>query len=64
MVPGQVSQVGDAVQIELETREGGDQLIQFATRLFKQLQAVGSVPAVDMTMYEASVLPDTGASGS
>lgn len=32
--------------------------------LVQQLQAVGSVPAVDMTIYEASVLPDTGASGS
>jgi hypothetical protein len=48
---------GDSVQIELETREGGDQLIHFAIRLFKQLQTVGSVPAVDMTMYEAQVFP-------
>ncbi len=48
---------GDAVQIELETREGGDQLIHFAIRLFRQLQAVGTVPAVDMTMYEAGVFP-------
>ena len=44
-----------SVQIELETREGGDQLIHFAIRLFKLLQTFGSVPAVDMAMYEAQV---------
>jgi hypothetical protein len=49
----------DSVQVELETREGGDQLIHFAIRLFRQLQAVGSVPAVDMTLYEAGVFPGT-----
>jgi hypothetical protein len=47
----------ESVQVELETREGGNQLIHFAIRLFRQLQAIGSVPAVDMTMYEAGVLP-------
>lgn len=31
------------------------QLIHFAIRLFRQLQAVGSVPAVDMEQYEASI---------
>lgn len=50
---------GETVRVELETRDGGDQLIHFAIRLFRQLQAVGSVPAVDMTMYEAGVYPRT-----
>jgi len=43
---------GDAVGVELDFCEDGDQLIHFAVRLFRQLQAIGSVPAVDMTKYE------------
>lgn len=31
------------------------QLIHFAIRLFRQLQAIGTVPAVDMEKYEASL---------
>ena len=47
--------VDGQVEIELETCDGGDQLIHFAIRLFRLLQTVGSVPAVDMTKYEATV---------
>ena len=32
----------------------GHQLIHFAVRLFRQLQALGTVPAVDMLRYEAA----------
>ena len=32
----------------------GRQLIHFVVRLFRQLQAVGTVPAVDMLRYEAA----------
>lgn len=32
----------------------GQQLIHFAVRLFRQLQALGTVPAVDMLRYEAA----------
>jgi len=49
----------DAVKVELTTRED-DQLIHFAVRLFRQLQAIGSVPAVDMTKYEAHFATGTG----
>ncbi|WP_164910396.1 DUF6602 domain-containing protein [Mycobacteroides franklinii] len=47
--------VDDNVQRELTTCQGGNQLIHFVIRLFRQLQAIGSVPAVDMTKYEARV---------
>ena len=47
--------VGGDVKTDLTTRGDGNQLIHFAIRLFRQLQAIGSVPAVDMTMYEARV---------
>jgi hypothetical protein len=43
------------VQTELDTHFGGDQLIHFCIRLFRQLQAIGTVPAVDMTKYEETV---------
>ncbi len=46
---------GKSVRTELEVCDNGDQLIHFATRLFRQLQAVGSVPAVNMTAYEAQM---------
>lgn len=49
--------VDDGVETVLATCEGGNQLIHFAIRLFRQLQAIGSVPAVDMTMYEERVGP-------
>ena len=42
---------------ELDVCEGEDALIHFCIRLFRQLQAIGSVPAVDMTMYEGTVFP-------
>jgi hypothetical protein len=48
---------GDSVSVELTTCADGNQLIHFAIRLFRQLQAVGTVPAVDMTMYECNVFP-------
>lgn len=47
--------VGDGVETTLATCESGNQLIHFASRLFRQLQAIGSVPAVDMTKYEKRV---------
>lgn len=45
------------VQADLATCFDGDQLIHFCIRLFRQLQAVGTVPAVDMTKYEETVFP-------
>lgn len=44
------------------TSAPGRQLIHFATRLFRQLQAIGTVPAVDMEKYEAAVQALAGAS--
>lgn len=49
--------VGDEVQVDLDSCEGEDALIHFCIRLFHQLQAIGTVPAVDMTKYEATVFP-------
>lgn len=49
--------VGEEVRVELDSRDGDDALIHFCIRLFQQLQAIGSVPAVDMTNYEATVFP-------
>lgn len=49
--------VSGEVQVALDSREGADSLIHFCIRLFQQLQAIGTVPAVDMTKYEASVFP-------
>jgi hypothetical protein len=49
--------VGDEVKLELDTRDGEGALIHFCIRLFRQLQAIGTVPAVDMTRYEATVFP-------
>jgi len=48
----QVSPSG-GITVPLETSLAGHQLIHFAIRLFRQLQAVGSVPAVEMNKYEA-----------
>lgn len=45
------------VRVELDSCEGDDALIHFCIRLFQQLQAIGTVPAVDMTKYEATVFP-------
>ncbi|WP_084125985.1 DUF6602 domain-containing protein [Demequina sp. NBRC 110054] len=47
--------VDDDVQFQLQTREGEDALIHFCIRLFQQLQAIGTVPAVEMTKYEATL---------
>ena len=47
------------VETNLTLRTGDDQLIHFAIRLFRQLQAVGTVPAVDMERYESSIFNDT-----
>jgi len=52
------SAAGSKVETELATRSDGDQLIHFCIRLFRQLQAVGTVPAVDMTKYEKTVFPN------
>lgn len=49
--------VGKEVRVELASCEGDDALIHFCIRLFQQLQAIGTVPAVDMTKYEATVFP-------
>lgn len=35
--------------------EEGQQLIHFTIRLFRQLQAVGTVPAMDMALYEKAI---------
>lgn len=43
------------VVTELTTRDDDSQLIHFCVRLFRQLQAVGAVQAVDMTKYEERV---------
>lgn len=43
------------VQTERTTSDNGQQLIHFAIRLFRQLQAIGTVPAVDMEKYEARI---------
>lgn len=51
---------GEGVETALITCSDGNQLIHFAIRLFRQLQAIGSVPAVDMTMYEAQVAESVG----
>lgn len=49
--------VDGEVRVELDSCEGDDALIHFCIRLFQQLQAIGTVPAVDMTKYEATVFP-------
>ena len=50
-------QVGAAgeVTVPLTVSQPDLQLIHFAIRLFRQLQLVGSVPAVEMDKYEASL---------
>jgi hypothetical protein len=49
----------ESVTIDRTICADGNQLIHFAIRLFRQLQAIGSVPPVDMTMYEKNILaPD------
>lgn len=47
--------VDNQVVTDITTRNDGNQLIHFCVRLFRQLQAVGTVPAVDMTKYEDRV---------
>lgn len=46
---------GTSVTTERTTSLHGQQLIHFAIRLFRQLQAIGTVPAVDMEKYEARI---------
>ena len=48
-------QPGGEVTMPLTVSPPDHQLIHFAIRLFRQLQAVGSVPAVEMDKYEASL---------
>lgn len=50
----QVGAVGE-VTVPLTVSQPDLQLIHFAIRLFRQLQLVGSVPAVEMDKYEASL---------
>ena len=45
----------DVVSSPRTVSASGQQLIHFAIRLFRQLQAIGTVPAVDMEKYEASI---------
>jgi hypothetical protein len=45
------------VDSPLSVRQDQDCLIHFAIRLFSQLQAIGTVPAVEMNRYEASFNP-------
>jgi hypothetical protein len=46
--------VGNNVVTSRTQSSPDQQLIHFAVRLFRQLQALGSVPAVDMLKYEAA----------
>lgn len=46
---------GGEVQLPLTVSPPNHQLIHFAIRLFRQLQMVGSVPAVEMDRYEATI---------
>lgn len=43
------------VETRYSSRDDGDQLIHFCIRLFRQLQAIGTVPAVDMNKYEERI---------
>lgn len=49
--------IDSAVETALSTCEDGNHLIHFCVRLFRQLQAIGTVPAVDMAKYEESLFP-------
>ncbi len=49
--------VGEEVRVGLDSCRGDDALIHFCIRLFQQLQAIGTVPAVDMMKYEETVFP-------
>lgn len=44
-----------SITTQRDTSKHGQQLIHFAIRLFRQLQAIGTVPAVDMEKYEAKI---------
>ena len=46
---------GNGVDTPRTVSSEGQQLIHFAIRLFRQLQAIGTVPAVDMEKYEESL---------
>jgi hypothetical protein len=48
---------GDTVQVARTTSAPDQQLIHFVIRLFRQLQTIGTVPAVDMQAYEAAIIP-------
>ncbi|MGW6278433.1 DUF6602 domain-containing protein [Kribbella sp. NPDC055071] len=54
---------GAMVTTQRTTSDNGQQLIHFAIRLFRQLQAIGTVPAVDMEKYEQKI-QQTGAADS
>jgi hypothetical protein len=50
-----VGQDGQTISIERALSPAGQQLIHFAIRLFQQLQTIGTVPAVDMELYESAI---------
>ena len=47
---------GRRVQVPLKFSHEGDQLIYFAIRLFRQLQQLGTVLAIDMSQYEEALV--------
>ena len=51
----------EQVTVPLTFSENGQQLIHFVIRLFRQLQAIGSVPAVEMDKYEEAIRKSGGA---
>lgn len=46
---------GDRLTWPRTYNEDGQQLIHFIIRLFRQLQAIGTVPAMDMALYERAI---------
>ncbi|WP_238964026.1 DUF6602 domain-containing protein [Mycobacterium paraintracellulare] len=46
---------GDKVTWPRTYNEAGQQLIHFIVRLFRQLQSIGTVPAIDMELYERAI---------
>jgi hypothetical protein len=51
----QVGAPAQTVNTASATFHTGDQLIRFAARLFRLLQTIGSVPAIDMATYERAL---------
>jgi hypothetical protein len=55
---------GEAGDALLETTPANQSLVQFLLRLLRQLQAVGSVPAIDYTAYLATLTAESPNAGS